>query len=216
MTTATLFTDNQLLVTAFSEIFKSLEWDYICLHPDDFGVTAFTAGKIEIAVLASPQSARLNVEIANVSAKFPGLTLILFLDLNIEREFESCPEYISGIIPTNATEAQIKNSLRMCADGYDIFPSRFRSRGDSNDVAGLSFKTAMKLTQREFQILQQITDGDANKQIARIFDISLNTVQVHASAIFRKLHVSNRTQAARAFQESRQGLGIEQSSKSKH
>jgi DNA-binding NarL/FixJ family response regulator len=43
-----------------------------------------------------------------------------------------------------------------------------------------------------------LTQGLSNKQIARDLEISEITVKAHVSAIFRKIGVSNRTQAANA------------------
>jgi two-component system nitrate/nitrite response regulator NarL len=38
--------------------------------------------------------------------------------------------------------------------------------------------------------------GESNKQISRLLDISETTVKVHVKAIFRKIRLRNRTQAA--------------------
>jgi DNA-binding NarL/FixJ family response regulator len=51
------------------------------------------------------------------------------------------------------------------------------------------------LTQREREILEAVGSGNNNQQIARRFSLSENTVKAHLSRIFRKLKVSDRTQA---------------------
>jgi LuxR family maltose regulon positive regulatory protein len=57
------------------------------------------------------------------------------------------------------------------------------------------------LTAREVEILQQIALGKTNKEIAAHFVLSPGTVKAHTSNIYRKLAVSNRTEAvARARQ----------------
>jgi DNA-binding NarL/FixJ family response regulator len=53
-----------------------------------------------------------------------------------------------------------------------------------------------KLTDRELQILSCLARGASNKQIARELGITDTTVKVHLRMIFKKLGVSNRTQAA--------------------
>ena len=53
-----------------------------------------------------------------------------------------------------------------------------------------------KLSDRETDILLCLMKGESNKLIARKFDIAEATVKVHLKAILRKIHVSNRTQAA--------------------
>jgi two-component system nitrate/nitrite response regulator NarL len=53
-----------------------------------------------------------------------------------------------------------------------------------------------QLSAREIAILERIVRGDSNKHVARFFEIAEPTVKAHAKAIFRKMGVSNRTQAA--------------------
>ncbi len=53
-----------------------------------------------------------------------------------------------------------------------------------------------QLSQRERQILVRLAEGDSNKQIARLCNITESTVKVHLKAILRKITVHNRTQAA--------------------
>lgn len=63
----------------------------------------------------------------------------------------------------------------------------------SNTSADPEYK---KLSEREKAILLCLMKGSSNKVIARQFDIAEATVKVHLKAILRKIHVSNRTQAA--------------------
>ena len=56
--------------------------------------------------------------------------------------------------------------------------------------------TSDKFSRREVEILDCLTQGDANKLIARKFDIAEATVKVQIKAILRKIRVGNRTQAA--------------------
>ena len=57
-------------------------------------------------------------------------------------------------------------------------------------------RTPRKFSNREAEILDCLTRGEANKLIARKFDITEATVKVHIKAILRKIQVKNRTQAA--------------------
>jgi DNA-binding NarL/FixJ family response regulator len=52
------------------------------------------------------------------------------------------------------------------------------------------------LTTREIEVLELIAEGMINKEIAKQLYISEKTVKNHVSNIFRKLNVSDRTQAA--------------------
>lgn len=55
-----------------------------------------------------------------------------------------------------------------------------------------------ELTQREFDVLEQIVYGKSNKEIAAELEISEATVKTHINSLLSKLGVSDRTQAATA------------------
>lgn len=52
------------------------------------------------------------------------------------------------------------------------------------------------LTRREIEVLKLLAEGLFNKEIAYTLDISEKTVKNHVSNIFKKINVSDRTQAA--------------------
>ncbi|NLK99077.1 MAG: response regulator transcription factor [Clostridiales bacterium] len=52
------------------------------------------------------------------------------------------------------------------------------------------------LTRREIEVLKLLTEGLFNKEIAYTLSISEKTVKNHVSNIFKKINVSDRTQAA--------------------
>ena len=51
------------------------------------------------------------------------------------------------------------------------------------------------LTNRETQILTYVAEGNSNKEIARILEISEQTIKNHVSAILRKLNANDRAHA---------------------
>jgi DNA-binding NarL/FixJ family response regulator len=53
------------------------------------------------------------------------------------------------------------------------------------------------LTRREVEILQLVAEGHSNAQLARRLWVTEQTVKFHLSNIYRKLDVSNRTEASR-------------------
>ena len=59
-------------------------------------------------------------------------------------------------------------------------------------------RTTGSLTQRETDILALLAEGKSNRDISRSLFLSEKTVKAHLAAIFRKLGVTNRTQAAMA------------------
>ena len=196
-----LFTDNILLGSAFSKIFKCLKWQYSSHETDAFDSYDFDKDSQEVILLSAPLTKNLCDVINRKSKRYPDLPIVLYMDTSISTCDCKLMDSIRAIIPMNASEDQIKWILMLAADGHIILPVDYHTTTRHHDAALEA--PVVSLTNRELEILQQITDGDANKEIARRLDISLNTVQVHASSIFRKLRVANRTQAAHAFQLSK-------------
>ena len=63
----------------------------------------------------------------------------------------------------------------------------------------------VKLSKRETEILELLTKGLANKEIADRLGLSVETVRVHLKRIYEKLHVRSRTEAAMKFRDSTEG-----------
>lgn len=51
------------------------------------------------------------------------------------------------------------------------------------------------LTERELEVLQELTEGLRNKQIAQKLHLSEGTVRNYISAIYLKLHMGDRDEA---------------------
>ncbi|MCW9032729.1 MAG: response regulator transcription factor [Alphaproteobacteria bacterium] len=104
-----------------------------------------------------------------------------------------------GYIPKTIGGAALVNALRLVLSGEPYFPSTiFNKDGGSKGTAeeGVSnpFST---LNGREGEVLTFVIDGLSNKEIARELNIQEITVKKRLSSIFRKLNVSNRTQATK-------------------
>lgn len=56
---------------------------------------------------------------------------------------------------------------------------------------------ALDLTKREREILQLVAEGHSNAKLAKMLWVTEQTVKFHLSNVYRKLDVSNRTEAAR-------------------
>ena len=52
-----------------------------------------------------------------------------------------------------------------------------------------------KLTQRELEVLEMMSEGLSNKEIAALLNISVHTAKFHISSILGKLGASSRTEA---------------------
>ncbi len=97
-----------------------------------------------------------------------------------------------GFIPKSESSEVMLGALRLVLAGGVYVPPMLLggSIGAATDAHGL--------TPRQREVLQRLVQGQSNKQIGRELGLSLPTVKAHVAAIFKALHVANRTQVARA------------------
>jgi DNA-binding NarL/FixJ family response regulator len=84
-------------------------------------------------------------------------------------------------------------SPRVIQNLFDDVESSGNANGNGHTK---SRRTEYNLTQREHDILALLSEGRSNRSIAQNLYLSEKTVKAHLAAIFRKLGVTNRTQAA--------------------
>jgi DNA-binding NarL/FixJ family response regulator len=65
--------------------------------------------------------------------------------------------------------------------------------------SGMPIGEAFGLTKRELEVLNLIVQEKSNKEISQALFITENTVKVHISRIFEKLHIKARQQAAAIY-----------------
>ena len=92
-------------------------------------------------------------------------------------------------------------SVELISLGEPIFPAQalelFHREGSLNGFGTqATSQSPQTLSSREVEVLRCLSQGKANKVIARDWGISEATVKVHVRAILRKIQVKNRTEAA--------------------
>jgi two-component system, NarL family, nitrate/nitrite response regulator NarP len=75
------------------------------------------------------------------------------------------------------------------------------------DVRSLRQDPIDQLSRRERTLLEALSKGLTNRELAREFDISENTVKFHLSNLFEKLSVKNRAQAIAFYYANRASRG---------
>ncbi|KZB58472.1 response regulator transcription factor [Thalassospira sp. MCCC 1A02491] len=104
----------------------------------------------------------------------------------------------SAFVPKSAPVDQIGLAVKTVLDGGMWMPDWAREameNGPADDEAtGLAEKIG-QLTPQQLRVLNMLTEGKLNKQIAYELDVTEATVKAHVSAILRKLSVHSRTQA---------------------
>lgn len=77
-------------------------------------------------------------------------------------------------------------------------------RQPARDALASSNGADPRLTRRESEVLRLVAEGKSNAEVARSLWVTEQTVKFHLSNVYRKLEVSNRTEASRWAQ--RNGL----------
>lgn len=98
----------------------------------------------------------------------------------------------AGFVPKTLSAKSLVNAIRFMAMGEQYLPAGFMTAEEPQSKHPL----AQKLTDRERQVLKGLTEGKANKEIARDLDLSEPTIKLHVKTLYRKVGASNRTQAA--------------------
>ncbi|MDC7995463.1 response regulator transcription factor [Altibacter sp. HG106] len=62
-------------------------------------------------------------------------------------------------------------------------------------IASFTMSKETSLSDRELEVLQKLSNGTNNKQIAEDLFVSTNTVKAHIKNIYKKLHVHSRAEA---------------------
>jgi DNA-binding NarL/FixJ family response regulator len=107
----------------------------------------------------------------------------------------------SGFIPKSSSIAEIEAGVDAVLQGdvwlpVGVDPAEDELESEEAAVA----ESLSSLTPHQFRVLMMLGEGLLNKQIAYELGVSEATVKAHATAIFRKMGVTNRTQAVLAVQ----------------
>jgi DNA-binding NarL/FixJ family response regulator len=103
----------------------------------------------------------------------------------------------AGFIPKSSPVDTISEAIGTVLEGEIWLPEAALALDDAqfSEDKELARKVA-SLTPQQFRVLDMLADGLLNKQIAAELEVSEATVKAHVTAIFRKLGVRSRTQAA--------------------
>jgi DNA-binding NarL/FixJ family response regulator len=103
----------------------------------------------------------------------------------------------SGFIPKSSPVDVISEAIAAVLEGEIWLPEAALALDDSavSEYEELAHRVT-SLTPQQFRVLAMLADGLLNKQIAAELQVSEATIKAHVTAIFRKLGVRSRTQAA--------------------
>jgi DNA-binding NarL/FixJ family response regulator len=123
--------------------------------------------------------------------------LVLTVHNEVEYLLKAIDIGSDGYILKDTGFSELKKAIKTVVDGESYIQPRLIPSLNSRLVKhNIDKERIAKLTKRELEILAQIAGGLFNKEIGNNLNISERTVKNHISSIFKKLEVSDRTQAA--------------------
>ena len=99
----------------------------------------------------------------------------------------------AGFVPKTLAAKTLVNAVRFMAMGEKYAPIDFMTADDPTVAPN---PLAQKLSRRELQVLEGLSKGKSNKEIARDSDLQEPTIKLHVKTLYRKIGAANRTQAA--------------------
>ena len=124
---------------------------------------------------------------------------VLVLTVHNETEYlmKAVEIGINGYVLKESESSELKKAIYAIYDGENyIQPSLIPSLNSKMIEKNEDEIKIDSLTKRELQVLKELAVGKFNRDIAKEMEISERTVKNHISSIFKKLDVTDRTQAA--------------------
>jgi two-component system nitrate/nitrite response regulator NarL len=124
---------------------------------------------------------------------------VLILSMHDSREYilQLIQSGASGYILKDVSSDELIKAIETVHQGGTYFSSSASQSLFSADQPQTQTEEVAALTPREATVLKQLAEGKSNKEIARILDISVRTVETHRQNIKQKLNIHTAAGLAR-------------------
>jgi two-component system, NarL family, response regulator DevR len=130
-----------------------------------------------------------------IATAAPGLRVVVLADAPDQRLCMAARSgELDGVVLTSAPGVELVAALAQVVAGHSVFPAGWLRQGEAAAGSPLD-----QLSPRQREVLQLLSLGMDNDQIAARLYISRNTVKFHVRTIYERLGVHNRVEAARVL-----------------
>jgi len=138
-----------------------------------------------------------------IKARWPDVPVIMLTSFDHAKYARAAlAEGAAGYMLKDSTPSDLQQAIKVAMSGGGNVLSSKVIQNLFDDMQAPSPASAepqpANLTNREMEILDLLVEGKSNRDISTDLFLSEKTVKAHLAAVFRKLGVSNRTQAAMA------------------
>ena len=146
--------------------------------------------------LALPDSQGLDA-LPRLHAVAPGArVVVLSADDSASTVRGAIDQGACGFIPKTAQSSALRLALSTVLGGGVHLPASLLGGKEPTQARTAADETLkLELSPRQIDVLRLLIQGATNKHICRELDLAESTVKTHLVAIFKRLDVSNRTQA---------------------
>lgn len=156
------------------------------VHPQILLLDINMPKKNGIEVLQEIKNKNINVKVLILTVHGETEYLLKAVDIGVD-----------GYILKDSESSELKKAINGVINGESYIQPKLIPALNNRLVARDVDKDKIDLlTGRELEVLIQVASGKFNKEIATSLNISERTVKNHISNIFKKIEVSDRTQAA--------------------
>ncbi len=164
---------------------------------------------VELAISAAPDVVLLDVRMPKQSGieacraikeAAPATKIVMLTSSDEEADlYEAVKNGASGYLLKDSSIEEVAQGIRVVADGQSLIsPSmaaklidEFKTMSKPDKMTG----AALKLTERELDVLRLVAKGLSNRDVAQQLAISENTVKNHVRNMLEKLQLHSRMEA---------------------
>ena len=160
-------------------------------HSAEEAMEALKRSSVDVILLDLRMPSINGIDLLNLlRAKENQPRVIILSSYEFEEEiYQAVKAGARGYLSKNASREEMVAAIEAVADGGTYFPERI--------VPWIEERQARSsLSAREIEILEMVSRGLTNKEIAGVLQISHYTVRNHINHITAKLQVADRTEAA--------------------
>jgi DNA-binding NarL/FixJ family response regulator len=178
--------DDELIQAGIRAVLTQQSWVGQC----------YGAGSLETAVVAArrwqPSIALVELSVAGrpgievsraLSAAHPHMRMLLMSRVGRISRTVARANGGHGFISKSIGAAAVAEAVRLLSQGRSVFPREEAAEAE-------------QLSRRELDVLEHLVQGYSNPEVAQVLHLSRHTVKQHTCAVYRKLAVRNRAEAA--------------------
>ena len=189
-----LLADDHLVVRMGIAAIISFEKDLLVIGETDNGIDAVRLARelkpdVIVMDLMMPRMSGADATV-EILKENPAAKVLALTTFGTSQEIRKILDAgAAGALVKTSSQTEIIDAIRRVAAGRQVI-----SKEISNSLKGAP--DAPKLSSRQIEVMNLVAKGFANNDIARILNISVNSVKDHLKNIYTILDVSSRTEAA--------------------